>query len=53
MNKYEIVYIHTDMNPDYKGVSHKWARDEKSAKDLFKKKPYIKIVSIREIPPSE
>jgi hypothetical protein len=53
MNKYEIVYSHTDMNPDYKGVSHKWARDEKSAKDLFKKKPYIKIVSIREIPTSE
>tara|TARA_R100001163_G_scaffold10367_1_gene9706 strand:+ start:405 stop:566 length:162 start_codon:yes stop_codon:yes gene_type:complete len=50
MNKYEIMYRHSDMNPDYMGLVHKWARDEKAAKDLMKKKPYIKIVSIREVP---
>jgi len=49
MNKYEIVYGHTDMNPDYKGVSHKWARDEKTARNFFKKKQNVKIISIREI----
>jgi hypothetical protein len=53
MNQYEVIYGHTDMNPDYKGVSHKWARDEKAVKDLFKKKPFIKIISIREVPPSK
>ncbi len=41
------------MSPDYTGVSHKWARDEKTARDFFKKKPYIKIVSIQPIDSKE
>ena len=41
------------MPPDYKGVSHKWARDEKTAKDFFKKKPYVKIISIQPIDSKE
>ena len=37
------------MPPDYQGMSHKWARDEKTIQNLYKKKPYIKIVSIQQV----
>ena len=51
MNKYEIFYKHTDMNPDYTGYTTRFANDEKQArKYVTKNKPYIKVVAVNEIP---
>ena len=30
-NKYEIIYRHFDMHPDYRGYQLRWANDEKQA----------------------
>ena len=30
-NKYEIIYRHFDMHPDYRGYHVKWANDKKQA----------------------
>ena len=65
-NKYEIIYKHFDMHPDYRGYQVRWARDKAQAisyicptkpnKDgvgLTKKGATIKILEVNEIPPSE
>ena len=31
MNKYEIIYKHFDMHPDYRGYQVKWANDKAQA----------------------
>lgn len=65
-NKYEIIYRHYDMHPDYRGYQVKWARDKEQAvsyicptkpnKDgvgLTKKGAMVKILEVNEISTSE
>jgi hypothetical protein len=47
--QYEIVYRHNDMNPDYKGIRHIWANDEKGALKIIKKNSRIIVESIKQI----
>lgn len=66
MKKYEIIYRHLDMHPDYRGYTLRWARDEKQAMGyvcsgkpdkegygITKKGAKIQILEVNEIPPSE
>jgi hypothetical protein len=47
VNQWEVIYRHTDMPPDYRGMRVVWARDEKTAiKYVKKNKPYIIIESV-------
>jgi hypothetical protein len=62
-NKYEIIYRHFDMHPDYRGYHVKWANDKKQAlsymcagkpsKEGFattKKGTRIQILEVNELP---
>jgi hypothetical protein len=52
--RYEIIYKHSDMHPDYTGYTIKWGNDKKSVLQTFlKKKPYIKVIEINELSTSE
>ena len=63
MNKYEIIYKHFDMHPDYRGYQVRWANDKKQAvkyicptqpnKDGYgttKKGAKIQILEVNELP---
>jgi hypothetical protein len=51
MNKFEIIYSHNDMPPDYRGYTIRYANDAKQAAKIVKKnKPYIRIQVVNEIP---
>jgi len=50
MKKFEVIYGHSDMPPDYKGYTRRFANDERAVRKLVtKNKPYIKIISVAEI----
>jgi hypothetical protein len=54
MNKFEIIYSHNDMPPDYRGYTIRYANDAKAAAKLVKKnKAYINIQVVNELPHSE
>jgi hypothetical protein len=63
MNKYEIIYKHFDMHPDYRGYQVKWANDKEQAvkyicptkpsKDGYgttKKGARVQILEVNELP---
>ena len=62
-NRYEIIYKHFDMHPDYTGYTIKWANDKKGAIKCFctrtpnkdgvtktKGGATVRIVEVNEIP---
>jgi hypothetical protein len=54
MKQFEIIYSHSDMPPDYRGYTIRWANDAKQAsKYVTKNKPYIKVQVVNELPQSE
>jgi hypothetical protein len=66
MKKYEIIYRHFDMHPDYRGYTLRWARDEKQAVGFIcptkpdkegygrtKKGARVQILEVNEIPTAE
>ena len=63
MNKYEILYLHFDFPPEYRGYTLRWARDKAQAvkylcptkpdKDGYgvtKKGARVKILEVNELP---
>ena len=66
MRKYEILYRHFDMPPEYRGYTLRWAKDKaqavkhlcpvKPSKDGYgttKKGARIQILEVNEVPTSE
>jgi len=50
MKKFEVIYSHSDMPPDYKGYTIKFANNEKAVRKIItKNKPFINIISIVEV----